>query len=140
MNKRFWLCSIVTGIAALVLDFLIHGLLLQRDYAALVARGLVRGAEDGMRHLPWMLLAHVLTGFGLTWLYSLVHQHATTPRDGLRFGAVMALTATIPGYLVFYALQPWPVQLFAKQIALGITATLMLGLLLSWLEPRRVAL
>ncbi|MDO4708316.1 MAG: hypothetical protein Q4B94_00605 [Pseudomonadota bacterium] len=140
MNKRFWLCAIVTGIAALVLNFLIHGLLLREDYAALVARGLVRGATDGMRHLPWMLLAHVLTGFGLTWLYSLVHPQATTPRNGLRFGSVMALTATIPGYLVFYALQPWPAQLLIKQIVLATTATLMLGLLLSWLEPRRVAL
>lgn len=140
MNKRFWLCSIVTGIAALVLDFLIHGLLLQRDYAALVASGLVRGAADGMRHLLWMLIAHLLIGFGLTWLYSLVHPHASTPRDGLRFAVAVALTATIPGYLIFYALQPWPAQLVIKQIALGTTATLLLGLLLSWLEPRRVAL
>ena len=36
MDKRFWICGIVVSVAALLLDFLVHGVLLQPDYAALV--------------------------------------------------------------------------------------------------------
>ena len=68
MDKRFWICGAVMSVAAMVLDFFIHGLLLQADYAALVPSGFVRGPDAGARFLPWMLLAHVGIGFGLTAL------------------------------------------------------------------------
>ncbi len=141
MDKRFWICGIVMSIAAMVLDFLIHGLLLRADYAALAAEGFVRGEADGSRYLPWMLLAHVFIGFGLTWLYRMLHPRAgSTPGQGLRFGAAVAATATIPGYLVHYAVQPWPPGLVAKQVIASTIAIILLGLLLSWLQPRRTAL
>ncbi|PJK09166.1 hypothetical protein CO608_06645 [Lysobacteraceae bacterium NML08-0793] len=140
MNKRFWTCAAITSIAALVLDFGIHGFLLREDYSVLVRQGLIRGAQDGMRYLPLMLLAHLLIGFGLTWLYSQIHPRASTARDGLRFGAAVALAGTLPGYLIAYAVQPWPAPLVVKQVLFSTTAMLLLGLLLAWLEPRRVAL
>lgn len=140
MDKRFWICGLAVSIAAMVLDFLIHGLLLQADYATLAAQGFVRGEEDSARHLPWMLLAHLFIGFGLTWLYRSLHPRATTPAHGLRFGAAVALAATIPGYLIYFAVQPWPAALVIKQIVLSTIAMLLLGLLLGWLQPRRVAL
>ena len=52
MDKRFWICAAVVGIAALVLDFLIHGLLLQRDYAALAAIHQARIGAEGADPLP----------------------------------------------------------------------------------------
>ena len=39
MDKRFWICGILVSIAALLLDFIVHGLLLQGDYNALVEAG-----------------------------------------------------------------------------------------------------
>ena len=47
MDKRFWFCAVVVSIAAMVFDFIIHGLLLQADYAALAPSGFVRGPEAG---------------------------------------------------------------------------------------------
>ena len=141
MDKRFWICGIVMSIAAMVLDILIHGLLLRGDYAALAAQGFVRGEADGSRYLPWMLLAHVFIGFGLTWLYRMLHPRiASTAGQGLRFGAALAVTTTIPGYLVYYAVQPWPPALVAKQVVASTIAMLLLGLLLAWLQPRRTVL
>ena len=138
MDKRFWFCAVVVSIAAMVFDFIIHGLLLQADYAALVPSGFVRGPEAGARYLPWMLLAHVGIGFGLTALYRAFHPAPTSDvRQGLRFGALMALAATIPGYLVYYAVQPRPATLVLKQIVFSTIAMLLLGLLLAWLQPRR---
>lgn len=138
MDKRFWICGVVMSMAAMVLDIVIHGLLLKHDYAALASTGFVRGPEAGARYLPWMLLAHVGIGFGLTGLYRAFHPAPTSDvRQGLRFGALMALAATVPGYLICYAVQPWPAMLVAKQIALSVVAMLLLGLLLAWLQPRR---
>lgn len=138
MDKRFWICGVVMSIAAMVLDFFIHGVLLQADYAALVPSGFVRGPDAGARYLPWMLLAHVGIGFGLTALYRAFHASPTSDvRQGLRFGALMALAATIPGYLIYYAVQPWPAMLVFKQVLFSTIAMLLLGLLLAWLQPRR---
>ena len=54
--------------------------------------------------------------------------------------AVMALATTVPGYLIWFAVQPWPAGLVAKQITFSTLAMLLLGLLLAWLQPRRVSL
>lgn len=141
MDKRFWICGLVVSIAALLLDFLIHGVLLQADYAALAPSGFVRGPDDAQAHLPYMLAAHVLIGFGLTWLYRQVTvPHGAPLSQGLRFGAAFALAATIPGYLVYYAVQPWPAALVHKQMLFSAAAMLVLGLLLAYLQPRRVVL
>ena len=59
---------------------------------------------------------------------------------GLRFGAGFATAATLPGYMIYYAVQPWPAALVHKQMLFGTAAVLVLGLLLGYLQPRRVAL
>jgi hypothetical protein len=141
MDKRFWICGIVVSVAALLLDFLVHGVLLQADYAALVPKGLFRGPEDANGYMPYMFAAHLLIGFGLTWLYRKGVQPGRSPfAQGLRFGAAVAAMATIPGYLIYYAVQPLPAALVCKQVVFATIAMLLLGLLLAWLNPSRKAL
>jgi hypothetical protein len=148
MRKRFWVCGIVVAIAAMLLDFLIHGLLLKGDYDSLVAAGLMRTPQDAAAYLPYMLVAHVLIGYGLTWLYmhfTSASRHAllagaparSTTLDGLRFGAGVVVMSTIPGYLIYYAVQPLPEALVHKQMIFSAIAMLLLGGLLSWLNPGR---
>lgn len=136
MGKRFWVCGTVVSFAALLLSFLTHALLLGADYEALGA--MYRGAADGERHFPWLLLAHALLGFAMTWVFfqGFVHDRPTIAQ-GLRFGLGMALFSTVPGYLIHYAVQPLPPSLVAKQVACGIVSMLLLGALLAWLQPRR---
>ena len=138
MDKRFWICGIVVSVAALLLDFLVHGVLLQPDYAALVPKGIYRGPEEANAYLPYMCAAHLLIGFGLTWLYRKGMQAGRSVLgQGLRFGAAVAVMSTIPGYLIYYAVQPWPGGLVVKQVVFSTAAMLLLGLLLAWLQPRR---
>ena len=147
MRKRFWVCGIVVAFVALFLDFLVHGVLLRGDYNRLVAAGIMRAPEDAAAYMPYMLAAHLLIGYGLTWLYIhftstprvlLAEQGARSPAlDGLRFGAAVAVMATIPGYLVYYAVQPLPAVLVHKQMIFSTLAMLLLGWLLSWLNPGR---
>ena len=141
MDKRFLVCGLVVSVAALLLDFLIHGVLLRADYQALVPSGFVRGPEDSQAFLPYMLAAHVLIGFGMTWLYRQVMTAGERSLTrGLRFGAGFALAATIPGYLIYYAVQPWPAALVHKQMLFSTAAVMVLGMLLGYLHPRRVVL
>ena len=137
-DKRFWICGILVSIAAMLLDFVVHGWLLQDDYNALVATGMMRNPVDAQRFMPYMLGAHLLIGFGLTWLY---RKGVDTGRpaigQGLRFGTAVAVMSTIPGYLIYYAVQPLPAGLVHKQILLSTLAMLLLGMLLAWLNPGR---
>jgi hypothetical protein len=141
MDKRFWVCGIVVAVAALLLDFLVHGVLLRGDYAPLAAAGLYRGPAEANATLPWMFAAHLLIGFGLTWLYRKgIDSARGSLGQGLRFGTAIAVMATIPGYLIYYAVQPLPEILVLKQIVFSTVAMLLLGLLLAWLNPARRAL
>ena len=139
MRKRFWICGIVMAFASLLWAFLTHALLLQADYDALGA--MYRTAADGERHFTWLLLAHALVGFAMTWIFGQgISGERPTPAQGLRFGLAMALFSTVPGYLVHYAVQPLPPLLVAKQVALGVLGMLLLGVLVAWLQPRRSTL
>ena len=139
MNKRFWICAVVMFFAAMLLSFLVHALLLGDDYAALGA--MYRDADDGRAHFPWMLLAHGLIAVAMTWLFARMAAPAQpTLMQGLRFGFAMAMFSTVPGYLIHYAVQPLPPMLVARQIVFGTLGMLLLGMLLSWLQPGRVEL
>jgi hypothetical protein len=61
----------------------------------------------------------------------------TSLGTGLRFGAAVAVMSTIPGYLIYYAVQPLPAMLVHKQMIFSAIAMLLLGLLLAWLNPGR---
>lgn len=139
MDKRFWICGLVVSIAALLLGFVVHGWLLAPDYAALGT--MYRGDSESQTYAPWMVLAHALIGFAMTWIYMQGFSSGKGAlAQGLRFGLAMSLFSTIPGYLIYYAVQPLPASLVLKQVALSTLAMLLLGLLVAWLQPRRKVL
>jgi hypothetical protein len=140
-QKRFWICGIIVSIAAMLLDFVVHGWLLQGDYNALVNSGIMRSPADAQHYMPYMLAAHLLIGFGLTWLYRTgIDTGRPAIGQGLRFGAAVAVMSTIPGYLIYYAVQPLPAALVHKQMIFSTVAMLLLGMLLAWLNPGRKTL
>src|SRR3546814_16794510 len=105
MDKRFWVCGLVMSTAALLLGFIVHGLLLAPDYAALGA--MFRSDDDSRHYAHWMVLAHVLIGFAMTWISAQgFSDERSSSLQGLRFGLAMALFSTIPGYMVSYAVTP----------------------------------
>ena len=139
MDKRFWICGLVMSIAALLLDFIVHALLLAPDYAALGT--MYRSDADSQHYMPWMILAHVLIGFAMTWIYVQGFSSGkASSAQGLRFGFAMALFSVVPGYLIYYAVQPLPAVLVVKQIVFGSICMVLLSLLVAWLQPRRKVL
>ncbi|GAA4861786.1 hypothetical protein [Luteimonas vadosa] len=135
-SKRFWVCAALVSIATLMLDFAIHGWWLDADYQSLP--GLYRPKAEAGAYFGWMLLAHACIGTALTWLYAQGDDRGKPViGQGLRFGLALALFSAIPGYLVYYAVQPLPAVLVAKQILAGTVALLLLGVFVAWLQPGR---
>lgn len=139
MDKRFWFCGGTVAMAALLLGLLVHGVLLRADYLQLA--GLYRAPPDATARVAWILLAYILLGLSMTWLY---REIPIGPRGpvvaGLRLGAALALASFVPWHLLAYAGQPLPLSLMLRQCLFDTAAMLLLGLLLAWLQPRRQAL
>ncbi|MCI0414723.1 hypothetical protein L0222_18250 [bacterium] len=134
MDKRFFISGIVIGIASLLLGFVIHANLLVGDYAQLT--GLFRGPEDAQKHFPFMLIAHFVLGFGFTWIYRKgVEAGKPAIGQGVRFGLAVAVLMTIPMYLIYYAVQPMPGMVVAKQIGFDVIGVILLGILAALLNP-----
>lgn len=139
MDKRFWICAIIVALAALLLGFLVHGVLLRDDYRALAS--LYRTQAEANANAGWILLAYALIGGSMTWLYrQLPAPVGAKTAQGLRFGLAAGLLSFVPWHLLAHAGQPVPMSLTVKQCVFDLVAMLLLGLLLSWLQPRRAAL
>jgi ABC-type Fe3+ transport system permease subunit len=136
MDKRFWISGVVMSIAALMLGFVVHGLMLHDDYAALT--NIMRSEAEQQNYFHYMLIAHLLIGFSMTWLYRQgVESGKGALGQGLRFGLAAALFAVIPIYMIYYAVQQLPEALVHKQIIFDTIAMLLLGVLVAYLNPRR---
>jgi hypothetical protein len=114
MDKRFWIAGLVATVLFFILGFLVHAVLLAGDYMSL--KSLFRPEAEANGNLPWIILAHVIMGFAFAWIYSRGVSGAPWVMQGLRFGIAAALLVTVPWYLIYYAIQPWPASVVAKQI------------------------
>jgi len=127
MDGRFWISVVVLFVVGMTIGFVVHGMLLTSDYAQLP--NLLRAEADAQGYFMWMLLAHVLMAIGFTWIY---RQGRVSDRpwlgQGLRFGLAMALVMTLPTYLIYYAVQPWPGQVVVKQIVFDVGGMLVMGI------------
>ncbi len=135
MDKRFWISGVVMSLAALLLGFGVHGFLLADDYKALGS--MYRSDAESQGYFHYMIIAHVLIGFAMTWIYRQgIDTSKSAVSQGLRFGLAMALFATIPWYMIYYAVQPLPAALVHKQMLFDTIGMLLLGVLVAYLNPR----
>ena len=133
MNKKFIISSLVAGFASLMLGFLVHALLLQGDYARLPQ--LYRSETQAQGYFGFMLLAHLLIGIGMTWIYRRGHETGKGVLvQGARFGLAIAVVSTIPLYLIYFAVQPVPSDLVAQQIVFSTIGMVLQGIVVAWLN------
>ena len=130
MGGRFWISGVVMSVLFLMSGFVVHGVLLHNDYAQLP--NLLRPEAEAQGYFMWMLLADVLMGFGFTWIF-LKGREAGKPAvgQGLRFGIAIAVLMTIPMYLIYYAVQPWPGAVVVKQIIYDVISVLVMGVVVA---------
>lgn len=131
MNGKFAISVVVMFVVSMLLGFAVHGLLLGQDYAQLA--GMFRSEQDQMGYFPYMLLAHVFLAAGFVWIYLQGRTGKPWLGQGIRFGIAVAVMVTVPGYLIYYAVQPLPGMLVAKQIVFDSVSYLVMGVVVAWL-------
>ena len=133
MNTKFIVSSLVMAVASLMQGFLVHALALHNDYARLP--NLYRPESQAEGYFGFMLLAHLLIGVGLTWIYRRGHEAGKSAlSQGARFGAAIAVVSTIPMFLIYFAVQPVPSDLVAQQIVFDSIGMVALGVIVAWLN------
>jgi hypothetical protein len=75
-----------------------------------------------------MLLAHAFKAVGFTWVYRAGRDGRPWLGQGVRFGLAVAVLATIPTYLIYYAVQPMPFDLVVKQVVFDTIAMVVMGI------------
>lgn len=126
------LIGLAAGVLAHALGFVVHGVLLGSDYAALP--NLFRPEAEMERFLPFMILGHLIFGFAFAWIYFQGRKPGAAPLEqGARFGLAIAALVIVPGYLIYYTVQPLPGMLVIKQIALDSIAMVILGIVVAYL-------
>ncbi len=133
MNKKFLISVVGLFVVTMLLGGLVHGGLLKPDYTRLGA--MFRPEAQQMAYFGFMILGHVFLAVGLTWAYRGGHEKGKPIYEqGLRFGAGLAVLITVPGYLIYYAVQPLPADLVIKQILFDTIAMLVVGVAAAYLN------
>lgn len=132
MGKKFWISGIAAVIVTMLLGFIVHGLLLGKDYEALK---FMRNEEAQMAHFPYMILAHVFLGFAAAWIYR-QGMSAGVPwlTQGVRFGVAITALMTVPMFLIYYAILPMPGMLVVKQIIGDTVCWIITGIVLAFIN------
>jgi hypothetical protein len=125
MNKRFFLAWLVVFIAWFIGSFIVHGVLLHADYAQL--SNLFRKEAEAQNFLPLMILAHIMLSGAFVWIYARGAEAKPWLGQGIRYGMAIILLTTLPGYLIYYVVQPMPGATVVKQILFDGILVLILG-------------
>lgn len=132
MNRQFVVSVIVLFVWTMLAGMVIHGMLLGAEYAALP--GLYRPEHEQANYFSYMLAAHVSMAIAITWIYRMGRENRPWPVQGLRFGIALVLLLTFPVYMVYYAAQPMPGDLVARQIVFDSVAVVLTGLIAAFVN------
>ncbi|HXE74926.1 MAG TPA: hypothetical protein VNN18_04710 [Candidatus Xenobia bacterium] len=120
--KRFALAVLAVLILNNIAGFVIHGMLLQADYAQYP--NLLRTQEEAANYFQWMLLNFVV--FSVAFVQGV--EDKPWVGQGLRFGIAVWCLTSVAGFLTYYAVQPWRGEIVVKQILYELPRALALGL------------
>jgi hypothetical protein len=124
--KKMGLTVLVVFVVFTVLNFVIHGVLLQPLYQQ--TPQLLRAAQDAQQHTLFMLLGFLVFSIAFVWIYARGLEAKSWLGQGLRYGLAMWLVASVSRYLIYFAIQPWPGTVLALQITLELIMMLLVGL------------
>jgi hypothetical protein len=127
--KRTLLAFVVSLVIYTMSSFVIHAVLLQPLYQR--TPQLLRTAQDGAAHMPFLLLSFLVFTLGFVWIYGKGVEAKGWIGQGLRYGVAIWLIATVSRYLTYFAIQPWSVTVVAAQMGLELIATLLLSVVLA---------
>ncbi len=132
MNRKFLLSVVVIFVLSMALGMLIHGMILRGDYAKLP--NLMRSEAAAQQLFGLMIVAQILFAAGFSWIYVKGKEARPWLAQGFRYGLAVAVMMTIPMYLIYYVVMPFPSDLVAQQIVFESIAVVILGIVVACLN------
>ena len=114
MSKKFVIATIAAFVLLVGSGYLVHGMWLEPEYGQLP--NLMRTAEEGAKHMPYVMIAQLLAALSLVWIYERGRNDKPWMGQGLRFGIAAAIFAPTVKFITYYAVQNEPHTLALHQI------------------------
>jgi hypothetical protein len=131
MNKLI-ISAIVMFVMALVLSYLVHGVLLHDDYRQM--QSWMRPQADANSLFSFIVVAQALFGVAFAWIYEQGREDKPWLTQGVRFGIAIAVLAIAPTYLIYHVVTPVPLIVAIKQIVYDTIRVLLMGIVLAWIN------
>ena len=127
--RKFLLAFAAVFIETAALNFVIHGVLLQPLYQQTPL--LMRPEGDARSHSVFLLVGFFFFAIAFVSIYTRGIEAKPWPGQGVRYGLAVWLIASVNRYLIYYAIQPWPVRVVCLQIGYEFVSSVLLGLTVS---------
>src|SRR5260370_28156774 len=114
--KRLMVTILVILVAATITGFLIHGLILARDYKLLVEQKVYSSAEQFQSRAVFLLVANLAYALGTICMHARGVDAKPWAAQGLRFGLAVWLALSVPSFVIPYTVQPIPRSRVSKQL------------------------
>jgi hypothetical protein len=134
-NTRIFLAGLAALLVDIVLATLIHGFLLAADYEPYYGT-LLRGGDSPGWQFIFLPLAHAAWVGGLAFIWLRVTFAGSRVVRGLKLGLLGWVVGQVPLWLTWFAEQPWPSTIVAKQLVLELASSLIVGVTIAALAPR----
>lgn len=131
-DRKYWIGFVAVLIVTMLFGFLVHGLWLAPDYAAL--SGVMRSEDDANSKFHFMLIAHLLIALAFTWIYRVGRKDGDWLGQGLRFGLAIALVSNVPFFLIYHSVAQFPFDLTIKQCLGDSVGVLSAGLAVAFVH------
>lgn len=131
MDKKFFIAWVIVFVAWMAGSFVVHGALLGDSYAELP--NLYRTETETQSYMYLMLIAHVIMAGAFVWIYQRGAEAKPWLMQGVRFGIAIALLAPVPMYMIYYVVQPLPMELVVGQIVGDSLLVVILGVIAAFL-------
>ena len=76
-----------------------------------------------------MVLAHVIMSGAFVWIYARGAEPKPWLGQGIRYGIAVALLTAVPWYLIYYVVQPMPLETVVKQMVFDGLLVVLLGVI-----------
>ena len=130
MDKKFWTSTLAAFVTSVALSFLVHGVILASDYAAL--QGVYRPPTFEASRFLLLLAAQLLMAGCMAALYRFGVENRPYLGQGVRFGLLAAGVSVIPLTLISYAVSRITLSLTIKQVILEALVVIAMGVVIAW--------
>jgi glycopeptide antibiotics resistance protein len=132
MDRKFWISAAVMFVMAMVLSYVVHGVLLQADYLKLGAA--MRPPAEAQARFAYFVIAYISMAVAFTWIYLKGRENKPWLMQGARYGVAVVLLTILPFYLIYHVVTPVPLDLAIKQIVYEGIAVVLMGVVLAWIN------